>query len=209
MNDVKVNSEYCKNHTNKSNGYFVEVPCAVGTIVWYKNISNESYIKCIVNSYTIHSKDTQVHLIPVDDDKMADIQTSIDNFGTLILLDEPNANNSVNIHLYQAVARYDFSDPFIFKVDELLIDHIEDDCTIITKYFHSVGETVISNKFSGVNTLNVGKEIELGYNYFVFYSTDKKKCEQFIRNHIDIAELRICKYHNRIDEFRKEFNKEV
>ena len=209
MNDVRVLSEYCKNHTNKSNGYSVEVPCAVGTIVWYKNASNESCTKCIVDSYTIHSKDTQVHLIPVDDDKMADIQTSVDNFGTLILLDEPNANNGLDIHLYQAIARYDFSNPFIFEVDDLLIDHIEDDCTVVTKYFHSVGATTISNRFAGVNTLNVGKEIELGYNYFVFYSTDKKKCEQFIGNHIDIAELRISRYHNRIDEFRKEFNKEM
>ena len=36
MNKSKVASECCKEHTEKHNRGSVELPCAVGTEVWYK-----------------------------------------------------------------------------------------------------------------------------------------------------------------------------
>ena len=211
MNKAKVASECCKEHTEKHNGWSVELPCAVGAEVWYKykliNLLGSDYVKCIVDSYKIDTSCTRVHLISIDENVGFDIWTNIDNFGTSILLDDPNIND---IHLYQAIALYNLNrlnHDIKFEINELPIHHIEDDCTIITEKFYDVENGRVSNKFAGVNSFHTMKDIKIGDDYFVFYSTNEKRCRNFIFNHLSRFETNLSKYHERIYYLRQKLKK--
>lgn len=199
MNKAKIASECCKQHTEKSNGRSVELPCAVGTEVWYKykliKSTGKDYINCIVDSYKITTSYTQVHLTSIDENVRFDIWASVKSFGTSILLTDPSTND---IHLYQAIAFYNLNDDMKFEINELPVHHIEDDCTIVTKYLYEVENGRVSNKFAGVNSLHTMEDIKIRDDCFVFYSINENRCRNFILSHLSKFESKLCKYHKRI-----------
>ena len=195
-------------HIRSSN---VEIPYEIGEPVYY--VGSTTYytkIECKVDSYKFDNLGFRIRLVPIHTSFMQDIWIPVDGADKYItrITDSKQSlasDSKYNIQLYQAIAKYKFDDDFNFVIKELPIHHIEDDCTIITTTFYAVGPTVISDKFAGIRTLHTGKEIRLSDDMFCMYSTDKQKCLKFIQNHLDIAESKICAFHNIIDKFREQF----
>ena len=215
VSDNYIYSKEVKEYVDKSNEKcLVEVPCTIGTKVYFiiENPLGRPYIACLVVSYKLDTNGLRVRLASIDKNmSISNNWYDVEEFGKTIFLAEKEAVMKVNrvddidLHLYQAVVKCDFNFELKFTIDELPIDHIEDDCTIVTSSFYPVEKTCISNKFGGIKTINTGKEIKLGDNYYVLYSTDRKKCIKFIHDRLDIAESDVCHIHNEIDELRKEF----
>ena len=186
----------------------VDLPYQVGDHVYY--LASGKRIECTVDSYELDKYGHRIHLTPIEDSYISNVSILVDSAEKCILpiMDSKQISASTvncDIHLYQAVAKYKFDEAFDFVIRDLPIHHIEDDCTIVTTNFYAVGPTTISDKFSGVRTLHTGKEIRLCDNMYVLYSTDRQKCLRFIQDHLDMAESKICAFHNIIDKFREQF----
>ena len=89
---------------------------------------------------------------------------------------------------YRALAKYDFNDSLNFEVREIEIVRIEDNSTIVTKTVESTDTANITDRFAGTANKNIEKEIKFGDDCFLFYSTDRNKCIQFLLNKISSAE---------------------
>lgn len=184
----------------------IELPCEVGTTVWYKTNHplGRDYIKCTVDSYKICESDIEMRLVS-EDDIVLDIWINIENFEDLILLNDPRCDG---IHLYQAVAFYDLDKDIKFEINELAIHHIEDDCTVVTKKLYDVENGRVSGKFAGVNSLHTMEDIKIADDQFIFYSINKERCRNFIFNHLSRFESKLCKYHERIYYLRRKLKEE-
>lgn len=186
----------------------VDLPCVVGTIVWYAvDTTAQLYIKCIVDEYKVNTKGTSVHLVPIDDIDagISEIWIDAKNLETSILIKDPG--DVKDIHLYQAIAFYYLNNDVKFEINDLPIHHIENDGTIVTNHMHAVGQTVISDKFAGVKSLNIMKDIKLSDDCFAFYSTNRKECKDFIFKHLENFESNLCRYQSIVEQVRSRFKK--
>lgn len=107
------------------------------------------------------------------------------------------------IRFYSAFAKTDISEPFVFELKELKIKKIFKDGMIELEYPHFSGKNDSTRFFAGKkgHPLNTAYELNGGVAY---YSTDRQKCEEFLRSKIREMNLFAAKLQDRMQKSKIE-----
>lgn len=197
---------------NKSTKYTVELPCPIGTIVYYvtNHPLEKSYIRCVVDKYAVTSSSILVHVSSIDANNKLDTWLDTKQFEELTRTDIRDLLNK-DIQLYMATASYDIKDAegkWKFEITNVPIQNINDDGTIVTKYMYPVSRTTITDKFSDRKG-NLDTELKIDECDYVMYSTDEDRCIAFLMRHTDRAECKLNELRQYLDTSRQKYQKEV
>lgn len=83
------------------------------------------------------------------------------------------------IKFYSAYVRTDVNEPFVFRLEELMVKQVFSDGTIELRYLYYIGNNHGTKFFAGNSGNAIDREYKMRHGY-AFYSTDKHKCMDYL-----------------------------